>query len=124
MTLLDLCEPLFQYMARLSRLARMNRSVEMDQVRNDVNRLLADMRSGASGSDALMRQYENMELALVFFVDFLVKESGLSFSADWIELARERNELAGDEKFFDLLDETLTDPSEDARQRLGVRSRL
>ena len=35
-------------------------------------------------------------------------------------MASERNELAGDEKFFDLLDEELADPSEDAAERLSV----
>jgi type VI protein secretion system component VasF len=35
-------------------------------------------------------------------------------------MAYERNELAGDEKFFDLLDETLSDPSQAATERLAV----
>jgi type VI protein secretion system component VasF len=35
-------------------------------------------------------------------------------------LAFEHNELAGDEKFFDLLDETLADPSQGATERLSV----
>jgi len=120
MTLLELCEPLFQYMARLNRLARMNRSVEMSQVRSDVKRLFAEMRAGASGIEGSIRQYEDVELPLLFFVDFMVKESNLSFSAEWAELGREKNELAGDEKFFDILDETLTDPSDEASQRLAV----
>jgi len=120
MTLLELCEPLFQYVARLKRLARMNRSLEMSQVRSDIKRLFADMRAGASSIEGSSRQYEDVELPLLFFVDFMVKESNLSFSADWAELGRERNELAGDEKFFDLLDETLTDASDEASQRLAV----
>jgi type VI protein secretion system component VasF len=120
MTLLELCEPLFQYVARLSRSARMGRSPEMSQVRSDVKRIFEEIRADTSAHAELVRQYEKVELPLVFFVDFVVKESKLSFASEWIELGRERNELAGDEKFFDLLDETLADPSDAATQRLVI----
>ncbi len=120
MTLLELCEPLFQYVARLSRSARMGRSPEMSQVRSDVKRIFDGLRADASAHAELIRQYEKVEMPLVFFVDFIVKESRLSFAADWVELAREKNELAGDEKFFDLLDETLADASDAATQRLVI----
>jgi type VI secretion system protein ImpK len=120
MTLLELCEPLFQYVARLSRLARMGQSVEMNQVRSDITKLLAEVKQNAASTADLAPQYDKIELPLIFFVDFMVKESNLTFSYDWIEFGRERNELAGDEKFFDLLDETLADPSEAATQRLAV----
>ena len=120
MTLLELCEPLFQYIARLSRLARMERSVEMSQVRGDLTRLLAEMKTNAPSETELLLQYDKIELPLIFFVDFMVKESKLTFSFDWVEFGREKNELAGDEKFFDLLDETLADSSEAARERLVI----
>jgi len=120
MTLVELCEPLLQYIARLGRLARIGRAVEMMQVRSDINRLLAEMRNKAASTGELIEQYDKIELPLIFFIDFMVKESQLSFSDDWIEIGRERNELAGDEKFFDLLDETLADPTEAATQRLVV----
>ena len=35
-------------------------------------------------------------------------------------IAYARNELAGDEKFFDLLDETMNDPSPEASERLVI----
>ena len=46
----------------------------------------------------------------------------LPFAAQWNQnrLAYERNELAGDEKFFDLLDEDMKDPSDEASERLAV----
>jgi type VI protein secretion system component VasF len=92
----------------------------MDQVRADAKRTLEEMRAKASTSAELIGQYEKVELPLVFFVDFMVKESRLSFASQWHELGRERNELAGDEKFFDLLDENLVDPSSSATQRLAI----
>lgn len=120
MTLLELCEPLFQYVCRLLRLARMGRTMEMNKVRSEVARIFSDMKASASISTELATQYEKVELPLIFFIDFMVKESKLSFARDWLELGRERNELAGDEKFFDLLDVELADPSDAATQRLVI----
>jgi type VI secretion system protein ImpK len=50
----------------------------------------------------------------------MIRESALPFARQWRDIAQERNELAGDEKFFDLLEETLKDKSEAATERLGV----
>jgi type VI secretion system protein ImpK len=120
MTLLELCEPLFQYVCRLLRLARTGRAMEMDKVRNDIARIFSDVKATASISAELATQYEKVELPLIFFIDFVIKESKLSFARDWLELSRERNELAGDEKFFDLLDVELADPSDAATERLVI----
>lgn len=120
MTLLELCEPLFQYVCRLLRLARTGRAMEMDKVRNDITRIFSDMKANASISAELATQYEKVELPLIFFIDFVIKESKLSFARDWLELSREKNELAGDEKFFDLLDVELADPSDASTQRLVI----
>lgn len=120
MTLLELCEPLFQYVARLCRSARMGYALEMGQVQSDIKRVFQEMKAAVSGSPDLARQYEKVELPLIFFVDFMIKESRLSFAGAWVELGREKNELAGDEKFFDLLDVDLADPSESATERLVI----
>lgn len=120
MTLLELCEPLFQYVCRLRRSARMGRTTEMDEVRADISRIFSEMKENASSDLELLAQYEKVELPLIFFTDFMIKESNLPFAYDWVELGRERNELAGDEKFFDLLDAELADPSDSAAQRLVI----
>ena len=120
MTLLELCEPLFQYVCRLSRLARSGCTLEMDQVRNEIKRIFEVMRAESLNNAGLTTQYEKIELPLLFFVDFVIKESKLTFAYDWYELGRERNELAGDEKFFDLLDENLVDSSDAATERLVI----
>jgi type VI protein secretion system component VasF len=95
-------------------------TMELDQVRNDVKRILNEIKTNASTTAELATQYEKVELPLIFFVDFMIKESKLDLAADWFELARERNELAGDEKFFDLLDLELEDTSDAATQRLVI----
>jgi type VI secretion system protein ImpK len=120
MTLLELCEPLFQYMCRLNRLARSGSALEMDQVRNDIKKIFEAMKAESLNIPALTSQYEKIELPLLFFVDFTIKESKLMFAYDWYELGRERNELAGDEKFFDLLDENLEGMSDAATERLVI----
>ncbi len=120
MTLLELCEPLFQYVCQLKRLARSNCTLEMDKVRSEIKKKFEFMKSEALNSAELAGHYEKIELPLLFFVDFMIKESKLAFAYDWYELGRERNELAGDEKFFDLLDENLADPSDAATQRLVI----
>jgi type VI protein secretion system component VasF len=98
----------------------MDCTLEMDQVRNDIKRIFGEIKANASISADLTVQYERVELPLIFYVDFMIKESNLNFAADWYELGRERNELAGDEKFFDMLDAELADPSETATQRLLI----
>ena len=120
MTLLDLCEPLYQYVCRLSRSGRKGGSFEPARVRSEIDALLEDMKSKAAADPNLTSQYDKIEMPLIFFVDFMIKESGLSFAGQWEEIAYEHNELAGDEKFFDLLDETLADPSQAATERLAV----
>ncbi len=120
MTLLELCEPLFQYMCRINRLARSGSALEMDQVRNDIKKIFEAMKAESLNIAALTSQYEKIELPMLFFVDFTIKESKLMFAYDWYELGRERNELAGDEKFFDLLDENLEDTSDAATERLVI----
>ena len=120
MTLLELCEPIFQYVCRLNRLARSGSTLEMDQVRNEIKKIFETIKTEALNHAELVSQYEKIELPLLFFVDFTIKESKLTFAYDWYEMGRERNELAGDEKFFDLLDENLADPSDAATERLVI----
>jgi len=120
MTLLELCEPLFQYVCRLNRSGRKGGSFEPSRVRSEIEGILEDMRSKSSAEGNLVSQFDKIEMPLLFFIDFMIKESNLSFARQWQEMAYEHNELAGDEKFFDLLDETLADPSQAATERLAV----
>ena len=144
MTLLELTEPLFQYVCRLNRMARKSgvvptgetvfftkrpgatpiRGASMDYtvVRNDIKAILEDMQQKAEKDFRLASQFKKVELPLLFFVDSLISEGTLAFAADWNKsrLAYERNELAGDEKFFDLLDEDVKDQSEEASERLAI----
>ncbi len=90
--------------------------------RSEIKALIEDMMSKAATDLRLSQQTRKIELPLIFFVDSMISESTLPFASDWNQnrLAYDRQELAGDEKFFDLLDETLKESGEDAAERLAV----
>jgi type VI protein secretion system component VasF len=126
MTLVELCEPLFKKVCLLNRLGRegasLSSAIELEKLRLEIKELFADLEKTASTQPGLGAQWDKLELPLIFFVDSMVAECGLAVSTAWhhSRLAYERKELAGDEKFFDLLDETLKDPSEEATERLKI----
>lgn len=151
--LLELVEPLLQYVCRLNRAARhtgggalagkpsgetaffakpptpggtssftRGLSLDYNAVRAEVKALLEEIQHRAAGDYRLASQAKKIELVLMFFVDSMIVEARLPFSRQWNDsrLAYERNELAGDEAFFDALEETLKDPSDEASERLAV----
>jgi type IV/VI secretion system ImpK/VasF family protein len=124
MTLLELCEPLFQAVCRLNRTGRKGLSADYHEVRAQMAALFADIKSRALATPGLAEQFQKIEHALYFFVDSMISESSLSFARDWNSnrLAEELSppQLGGDERFFDLLDEALADRSPGAGERLGV----
>lgn len=124
MTLPELCEPMFQYVCMLNRIARNagGEGLEYPALRPVIDSIFESMAEHAEHEPALKLQYAKMRLPMVFFVDSMLSESGLSLAPVWNKhrLAYEQNELAGDEKFFDLLDQTLEEHSAEADERLQV----
>lgn len=120
--LLDHCEPLFQAVCRLNRMGRKGSSGDYTSARFEISQIFERMANAAKAQVALADQYKKVELPLLFFVDSMIAESRLPFAAEWNRnrLAYERNELAGDEKFFDLLDETLRENRDGVEERLAV----
>ena len=122
MNLLELYEELFQYACRLNRAAKTDAHPDVARVRAEVKTMLDEITRNASVDVRLLNQIKRLELPVIFFVDNLICTSRLKFAAQWAEnrLAKEKNELAGDERFFDFLDQDLTDTSEEAAERLAV----
>jgi type VI protein secretion system component VasF len=123
MKLLELYEDLFQYVCRLRRAAKTEAHPEYESVRGEVRTLLEKVGRNASGDVRLLNQTKRLELPMIFFVDNLICTSRLKFATQWAtnRLARERQELAGDERFFvDFLEKDLVDSSEEAAERLAV----
>lgn len=119
MTLLELCEPLFQFMARVNRSVRKNVPADAASVRADIKQIFADMRAKAD-RERLRDQFEKVELPLMYFVDSMIIESGGTLGKNWNALQLERGRMVGDDQFWDLLEETLADGGESATERLGV----
>jgi type VI secretion system protein ImpK len=123
MTLLDIYEDLFECLCRLNRAAKAQTQPQYDRVRTDILELL-EKASGKAGSDVrLQNQVRALELPMVFFVDNMICTSQLSLASQWADsrlAVKLHNELAGDERFFDLMEADLRDPSDEARERLAV----
>ena len=113
MTLLQVTEPLFQYVCRLNRLGRRNpgqkhtgdtsfisasreaaqtaapvvppRSGNLDYavVRSEIKGIFEDMAAKAMSEGRLSQQYRRVELPLIFFVDSMICEGSLPFAAEW-----------------------------------------
>ena len=124
LTLPELCEQLFQYLCMVNRVARTPSGPALDfaALRETVQLAFDRMKERSKDDMRLSTQLKRMELPLIFFVDSMIAESALPLAPQWHKnrLAYERDELAGDEKFFDLLDETLAEPGAEADERLMV----
>ncbi len=120
--LLDHCEPLFQAVCRLNRMGRKGSSTDYSVARAEISDLFEKLSVGSRADIGLSEQYRKVELPLIFFVDSMIVESALPYAQQWDRdrLAKARKELAGDEKFFDLLEDTMQEDSDAAAERLAV----
>lgn len=117
----ELTEPFFQYVCRLNRVARAGgKSIDRETVRSDLLTVMDEMKQTASQRPEVAEQYAKVRMPLVFFADFMIKEGPLPFAREWRELAKDEGEHAGDEKFFDLLEETLEEQGRAADERLLI----
>ena len=122
MNLVTLCEPLFQYICLINRMGRKGAGSDYSSVRLAVKDVFDQMAAKAGREVALSSQYSKVELPLLFFVDSMLAEGPWPWAAEWNRnrLAYERDELAGDEKFFDLLEQTQAETGEGADERLTI----
>ncbi|HAH70214.1 MAG TPA: hypothetical protein DCL74_00160 [Succinivibrionaceae bacterium] len=77
--------------------------VPQDVVLSEIRSELNAISQRSSLNPVLQQQYAAIEKPLIFFIDYTIKEGGFSYSGSYKELARNFNELSGDDKFFDLL---------------------
>lgn len=119
-TLVEMCEPLFQYICRLNRLGRKGGLVDAGQVRSELRSMLSEVKLKAESS-GLGEPFSKVRLPLVYFADFMVRESALPFARTWKHLQEEElKKIAGDQDFFVQLEETLAEQGDGANQRLAV----
>ena len=108
----------------LSRITRKagGEKIEFNALRGTIRGHLESITRNAQANPLLALQVKKLEMATIFFVDSMIAESKLTCAAQWHQnrLAYEKDELAGDEKFFDFLDENLNDSSKEATERLVI----
>lgn len=122
-SLAELHEPLFQYICMLNRIARNpgGENIEYAALRKIIEEMLADMENRAQVESILAQQFAKTKMPLIFFIDSMMAESQLGLAGEWHRnrMAYDHNELAGDEKFFDFLDDTLKQTGKEADERLA-----
>jgi len=108
----------------LNRIARNpgGEGLELAPLQGLIKEIFQDMEQNPGANDRLKGQFQKVRVPLIFFVDSMISESKLGIAPQWHRnrLAYEFNELAGDEKFFDLLDETLAEKTPEADERLTI----
>lgn len=126
MTLLDLCEPLFDYLCQLNRWAAWGAVPPYKEVRENIVELFDSIKRVADGNKSLIRSYSEVELPLVFSVDHIISEGNYGeVTTNWREnrLAfnwRAEKHRTGDSNFFTRLDDMLNDQSQSAIEKLKV----
>lgn len=97
-------------------------AIEYGALRVRIESLLDSINKEAQAEPLLAMQANKLEMPIAFFIDSIIAESSLRCAPEWHRnrLAYARNELSGDEKFFDLLDETLNEQTREATDRLMV----
>ena len=105
-----LCNPVFQCLCNYWQLSCVTNMMDREKFLTDITGHLEDVKKKASRDPKLEREFEWIEKPLVFFIDYMVKEGRFPYRVEWRELSRNYNELSGDEKFFNLLTETLKYP--------------
>lgn len=117
------CEPIFQYIAMLSRLSRQDKfSVSYEKADADIKNILMQINLSLTGEAEAYRQFQRIRLALLFYIDYMICEMSLSFADTWDinRLAYLEREVTGDYKFFNILDDLLNEYTIDADECLKV----
>ena len=124
MTIQQLVEPLFQYICRLNHAGRLGAVTEFGATRREIDELFEQMRRDSLRDPVLAEQFKQVELPLIFFVDFMISYSDLPFASQWRKdenrLAYQLGERGGDEKFLDMLDEILAPGSHASPEQLSI----
>ncbi len=106
----ELCRPIVSKLCVYWQIANAGEKLDAESVELNLRSLLSSIKEQISEDPSLKKGFSKIEKPLVFFIDYTIREGHFPFSRDWHELSYDYNELSGDEKFFDLLTESLDDP--------------
>jgi type VI protein secretion system component VasF len=120
MNLLQLCEPTFLYICKVNRILRNGGKLSIETVKADVDELRENIAAALAQENAdLNDQYQLIELSLVYFIDSMLVNAGLSEWNSCRIAVREFNRRAGDNEFFDFLSDTEAEAGDSANARLA-----
>lgn len=123
MNVLRLYEPLLQYVCKVNRLVRNGVPLAFGQVRGEVLSLLGEADAQAEEDAVLRDSHRALRAPITYFIDDLFAQGRYAFASRWHEnrLGYVKDGLAGDEAFFDYLDEAIRKPpSETLSEQLLV----
>ncbi|MGE9296167.1 MAG: DotU family type IV/VI secretion system protein [Puniceicoccales bacterium] len=112
----------FSYVARLQRWLRQGGEPKLDALQKEALQQI-DRIDRASRGDPLLRDvFKRVRLPIIFYIDHVIVECDSKISAQWRDarLAYQENELAGDEKFFDITDELMQETTPVANESLAI----
>jgi type VI protein secretion system component VasF len=120
--LIHLCEPAFEYICKVNRIARNGGQMDYHQLRADILDILEEIEKEAARDARLSQLYEQVKMPLIFFIDSTIVRSGINCAEDWEEnrIAFDHGHLSGDEDFFDMMEEMEADPSDNASECLAI----
>jgi type VI protein secretion system component VasF len=107
----EACYPVFACFCNNLQLSEAGNPPSMENFREEIETALERAKYRCEADPLLSRDYQRVELPMVFFIDYMVKEGNFPFKNEWRELSRNYNELSGDEKFFNLLADALSNPN-------------
>jgi len=112
----------FSTVARIQRWLRQGGSPSLENIQREIQKQLDRTERASRGDPTLRDVFKRVRLPLIFFVDHVIAESDTKIAEKWRDnrLAYQENELAGDEKFFDITDELLSDSSPVATESLAI----
>lgn len=102
-----LLQPLLSKLCEFYAFKQVGQEVPYERLYGELKSEMNALSLRCSASPLLQQRYAQVEQVVVFFIDYTVKEGQFSYSAQYEEMARAFHEFSGDEKFFDLLEETL-----------------
>lgn len=103
LSLSQLIAPLITYVGQLAQFKAAAFEPPLDEVITRLDEHFSAITTQVNADVSLKMRWEEIKKPVIFFIDYMIKEGGYSFSQQYQPMARFVNELSGDDKFFDLL---------------------
>jgi hypothetical protein len=127
---LEALDPLFLFICQQHRIAKEGRALSFQVVRDETERLVANIEDRSRRDPVLQQQFERVRDPLLWYIDYWFGSSGEfpTLRDPWNQNRMgeypdddEEGSLAGDEAFYDKLEETLKSDAQDesANERLA-----